>query len=535
MRDVQALMHESFPSMSLRPSRLGRLSDRQTAVVRVVGPVILVLVIGVPAGRRLQGLAVRHRRNCRRFGLRARRAWAEVLTYKTSGIFNLAIGAQAAASAYVFYSFRITLGMPWPVAALLCLLGVGLGGALIFERLAYWLASSAPVLRIVTAIGLMVFLQSLLTAAYGSATLTLPQFLPTSIVRIAGVNVSYGQIIIVAIGIVATAALYVFFRRARLGVAMQAVVQDSSLLALQATNPTVVRRYAWAIGSCFVSISGILVAPSIGVDVNHMLLVFIAAFGAAALASFTSLAGAFAFGAGHRHCDERRLRQAGDVVEHRRIKLLHADPVPGARTRARRSRRSGRSCRNRSADGSPLQARAHLPPPGGHRNVGGPARRSHRHPAPGGISRRRRPIREAAGFFIILASMGLLLWTSGQISLCQMAFAAVGAVTVGHAESAGLPWLVGVGLAILVALPVGALVAIPSFRLSGTFLAVITFGMGLLFQNLLYTTFLMFGALGGINVQSGRTAARSSARISTATTATTTSHSPSRSLPVWLS
>ena len=40
-----------------------------------------------------------------------------VLTYKTSGIFNLAIGAQAAASAYVFYSFRITLGMPWPVAA----------------------------------------------------------------------------------------------------------------------------------------------------------------------------------------------------------------------------------------------------------------------------------------------------------------------------------------------------------------------------------------------------------------------------------
>ena len=65
---------------------------------------------------------------------------------------------------------------------------------------------------------------------------------------------------------------------------MQAVVEDSSLLALQATNPDVVRRYAWAIGSCFVSVSGMLVAPAFGVDVNHMLLVFIAAFGAAALA-----------------------------------------------------------------------------------------------------------------------------------------------------------------------------------------------------------------------------------------------------------
>ena len=40
-----------------------------------------------------------------------------VLTYKTSGIFNFAIGAQAAASAYVFYSLRVTVGLPWPLAA----------------------------------------------------------------------------------------------------------------------------------------------------------------------------------------------------------------------------------------------------------------------------------------------------------------------------------------------------------------------------------------------------------------------------------
>jgi ABC-type branched-subunit amino acid transport system permease subunit len=44
-----------------------------------------------------------------------------------------------------------------------------------------------------------------------------------------------------------------------------------------------------------------------------------------------------------------------------------------------------------------------------------------------------------------------------------------------------------------VALPVGALVAIPAFRLSGIYLAVATFGFGLLFQNLIYKTFVMFG------------------------------------------
>src|SRR5277367_6613286 len=48
-----------------------------------------------------------------------------VLTYKTSGIFNFAVGAQAAASAYVFYSLRVSAGLPWPVAALGSMLLVG--------------------------------------------------------------------------------------------------------------------------------------------------------------------------------------------------------------------------------------------------------------------------------------------------------------------------------------------------------------------------------------------------------------------------
>ncbi len=98
------------------------------------------------------------------------------------------------------------------------------------------------------------------------------------------------------------------------------------------------------------------------------------------------------------------------------------------------------------------------------------------------------------GFAIVLGSLGLLLWTSGQISLCQMAFAAVGATTFAHAEHAGLPWAIALLLGGLIAVPIGALAAIPSFRLSGIYLAVATFGLGLLLQNLVYTTFVMFGS-----------------------------------------
>jgi ABC-type branched-subunit amino acid transport system permease subunit len=49
-------------------------------------------------------------------------------------------------------------------------------------------------------------------------------------------------------------------------------------------------------------------------------------------------------------------------------------------------------------------------------------------------------------------------------------------------------------LAGLVAVPVGALLALPAIRLSGLYLALATFGFGVLLQRLVYLTALMFGA-----------------------------------------
>jgi ABC-type branched-subunit amino acid transport system ATPase component/ABC-type branched-subunit amino acid transport system permease subunit len=95
---------------------------------------------------------------------------------------------------------------------------------------------------------------------------------------------------------------------------------------------------------------------------------------------------------------------------------------------------------------------------------------------------------------ILLLSLGLLVRVSGQISLCHLAFAAVGAASFAHfTDSYHLPWLLALLLAMLVALPVGAIVAIPAIRLSGLFLALATLGFGILLQYLFYSTNLMFG------------------------------------------
>jgi branched-subunit amino acid ABC-type transport system permease component len=414
-----------------------------------------------------------------------------VLTFKTSGIFNFAVGAQAAASAYVFYSFRIQAGLPWPVAFVLALVVVGLGGAFLLERMACWLEEAPAIMKVVATIGLIVLLQSLLTGIYGSPTLQFPPFLSQKHVEIAGTTMLASQLIVTGLALAATVALTVFFRRSRVGAAMQALVDDPELLASQGTSPAAIRRYAWAIGSCSVSMSGMLIAPVLGIDINLMLLLYITAFGAAALGAFDNLVVTFIAAIG-----------IGIVTNVLSIELARVDnsfvnrlytQVPFIALvaallfvpKARLVERGGKRVRK-------LPPIHHFP---ARVNVGMAIVTlavfvliPHLVPS---VDLNQWTV--GLGFAVVLLSLALLLWSSGQMSLCHMAFAAIGAATFAHAQQHGWPWLGCLLIAGVAALPAGALVAIPSFRLSGVYLAVATFAFGLLAQNLLYPSSWMFG------------------------------------------
>jgi branched-subunit amino acid ABC-type transport system permease component len=414
-----------------------------------------------------------------------------VLTYKTTGVFNFAIGAQAAASAYVFYSLRTNDHLAWPLAAVITLVAVTVVGTLILERVAYWLSDAPPVMRIVATIGILVLLESGLNGLFGPAALSFPTFLPQASYRVAGFNVSGSQIIVSALALVATCGLSLFFRKVRLGVAMQGVVDDPNLLSLEGTSPAAVRRYAWAIGSAFISISGMLIAPELGINVDYMLLFFIAAFGAAAIGAFSSLPVTFAAAIGigitmnvlsDRLAGQKNLVLAELYTQIPFLALILALLfLPRSKLIERGTRRVRRlppvrsySSRTMAGAGAVALIVAFLIP-----KIAG--------------ADKLNQYSTGLGFAVILASLALLIWTSGQISLCQVAFAAVAATTFAHAESAGVPWFAAVLLGGLITVPIGMLVAIPSFRLSGIYLAVATFGFGLLFQNLVYPTFVMFG------------------------------------------
>ena len=407
-----------------------------------------------------------------------------VLTFRTSGIFNFAHGAQAALAAYVMFEFRQRMGLPWPVAGLLSLLLAGVATGLVLERLARVLATAPVAARVTATIGLFVGIQGAIVAIFGGAAFPMKFFLPTRLFEIGGVTIRYEQVIVTSAVLLAVVGLTWFLGRSRTGAATQAVVDDPALLALQGTNPAAVRRTAWVIGSCFAAVSGMLLAPTTGLDVYVLSLLVFFAFGAAAVGAFNSLGWTYAGGLGIGVAASLLTKYVNASSPLGQLpSTLPFLVLFGALLLTPRSRLIERGEQTVRRALPPVK----LPPVA---LVATAALLL----SPPLIGVNVTLYTTALAFVILFASLSLLVRTSAQISLCQMTFAAVGGAACAHAANAGIPWPLAVALGGLVAVPVGALVAIPAIRLSGLYLAIATFGLAVLVQRLFFTTSFLFGS-----------------------------------------
>ncbi len=417
-----------------------------------------------------------------------------VLTYKTSGVFNFAYGAIAAVAAYVFYWLHVREGVAWQVAALLCLFVLGPLMGLLLELLTRMLSHVGVQYQIVGMIGLTLGIAGVLTLWGDSwseqgAFVQFPDFLPTGTFTVADVNVGYNQLITVLIALVSAVGLYLFFRSSRLGVSMRAVVDDPDLVNMAGTNPLRVRRWAWVIGTMFAAMSGLLLGPTVGLSVTVLILLVVQAFGAAAVGYFSNLPLTYVGGLLIGIASALSTKYVTNITWLNGlppsipfIVLFVALLVTPRRLLA-------------------LRRTAPLPPP--HPTYTAPARVNVLGGAvcvglllfiPDLVGVKLAAWTIAVLYVILFLSLGLLVRTSGQVSLAQLGLAAVGAASFGHLVSDyHIPWLPAVLLAGLIVVPVGALIAIPAIRLSGVFLALATLGFGIMLEQMFYTQDIMFG------------------------------------------
>jgi branched-chain amino acid transport system permease protein len=390
-----------------------------------------------------------------------------VVTYTTSGVFNFAHGAIGMVAAFTYWQLTVAWGLPALVGLALVLLVLApLFGALVERLLIRPIQGGSSDLPLVVTLGLLLFLIGVANVAWKpTETRVLPAFLSSlDPVQIGALSVTWNQLLVVATAGAVAVGLRLLFTRTRLGIAMRGVVDDPDLAAMAGVSPARVQQFSWALGATLASLAGILLAPVVNLSILVLTLLVINGYAAALFGRLKSLpltaVGALGLGLTEAYVvglgTGDFFRTVGPVLP---MVFLFAALVLLPANRLRAGAVLGSSVptvpslrQSLAWGGALLVGVLALAPVLSTTNL-----------AIGG---------RAFTLAITLLSLVLLTGYAGLVSLCQLAFVGLGAFAMG---SWGGGSVLGLAAAVLLAAGAGALVALPTLRLRGLYLALATF------------------------------------------------------------
>src|SRR3954471_16001247 len=209
-----------------------------------------------------------------------------VLTYRGSGVINVATGAMAMAAGYAFYSLKTVVDTPLALVGTLAFTIV-LGAAV--ELLCFRpLRTASPLARLVCSLGVLLTLQAAATLIYGTGSLPAPSVLPRDTVEVTGVAIPADRFWLTGIVIVITILLAVAYRYTRFGLATRAG-SENEVSAILAGLPAGELSLANTVLSAVIAGGmGVLAASLAQLDATTLPLQVVPALGAVLFARFTS-------------------------------------------------------------------------------------------------------------------------------------------------------------------------------------------------------------------------------------------------------
>jgi branched-chain amino acid transport system permease protein len=452
-----------------------------------------------------------------------------VLTYKTSGVFNLAFSGQAFFSAWFFYDRVEDHGWPLWLGFVVTVFVVSpLVGLLLDRALFRYMRTATWQVKLVSALGLLIAIPEIVKAIYSPV----PAVFPPSVAPLIGIDrfevfeifsysIGANALTIVIVTVIAVAALGVLFRFTPIGLQMRAVVESPRMVELAGVDADRVSMVAWMLSSTVAGLAGVLLAPEY-TEVNGTIyqILIVAAIASAAVGRFVNipmtLVGALIIGIGARALPDivGGSNIADDLQPTFPFLVLFLLLVFWPKLR------EGKAATD------PLAGVDPPPPAMAHEYKDEQLRRTSRIAFPVFV----------VGFLVIMTTLVSSIWVDrityafvlaviflsitiftglgGQISLAQATFASVGAFTIANLfRDSDVPVLVGLLIGAVLAAVVGAVFVLlidalpawigrlrgrPPTRLSGLYLSLATLAFALMADKTIFRREEIIGGFSGI-------------------------------------
>ena len=413
-----------------------------------------------------------------------------VLIWRGTRLLNYAQGGMAMFTTYVALEVIYRTGSYWAGFVVALATGIVLGAVCQLTVIRPTL-NKPPLNAVIVTIGLLTLLEGLAGIFYGGQYRSFPAAFSITGLKVGTtpLGVSRYDVFVVAAVLVTTLALAVAFRYTSAGLRMRAAAFNATIARLAGIRVARVLTVGWALAGLLGALAGVLVSPSTFLYPNSMDTIFVYGFTAAVIGGLDSPVGAVVGG------------------------LLLGIALSYAGGYLPSGRRPG-------ADGGPRHP---------HRGADGPARRPVlRYPGPAGVTMQTLPrrlgvavvtavivwflsvkldtfrdyqIAEVAIEFTAVAGLTVLTGLSGQISLGNGAFMAIGGYTTAllllHLN---WPFIAALVASAVVTAAAGAIVGVAAARLRGPYLAGATLMLGVALPALAAAYQGVFGGDQGLNV-----------------------------------
>ncbi|HEX5588215.1 MAG TPA: ATP-binding cassette domain-containing protein [Acidimicrobiia bacterium] len=428
-----------------------------------------------------------------------------VLIYRGSGIVNFAQGALGMLAAYItFFELRTTHQVPIGLAV-----AIGIGSSvvvvLLFQVLVLRLLSTAaPIVRLISTLGLLVVVQSAVVLRYGDSNVPVEPYLPHDVFRWGDVVVQEYVLYVIGITLVVTFALWAFVRYSRIGLAISAAAQNEQAVQTMGWSPNKLSALTWGLGAGLAGLAGVLIAPLTGLStITFTLVVVVTAMAAALLGGFRSfpltLVGGLLIGFGEAWVVRKQIAIQDFFGVNTLTGLARAIPfllillVLVVRGR-------GLPLRSHITDRLPKLGTGQVSIPG--LLIGSAVLlllifgvMDDTWAAATNVS-----IISA----IVVLSIVVLTGYAGQLSLGQWALAGCGALIAGSfVLRFDMPMELAIPLGVLLTIPIGLIFALPALRTRGVNLAIVTLGLGYTISGVVFANTDWIGARFGGAFNSG--------------------------------
>ncbi len=413
-----------------------------------------------------------------------------IIIYRGSGVLNFALGAVGMAGAYVWW--ELTTNQGWAFFPGL-IAGVGFAtvvGALVHLLIMRPLRHSAPLVRVIATLGVLITIQSIAVLRYTATSKFVPSDLPTTIVHLhKTIVISADRLILLGIAVALTAGLWLFYRYTRFGLSTAAVAESERSASALGLSPDTIAALNWGLGCGLAGLAAILIVPIVTLQPAVLTNLVLAATAAALVAGFRSFPIALVAGLliGIAQTEVTRyVEQTGVGTAVPFILIVIWLVIRG--------------------QALPLRdyLLQRLPTIGtGRVNVPGILFAA----VVGVVLLTSTPpiwidaITVTICVGVVLLSIVVLTGYTGQLSLAQFAFAGFGAYVAGRLlATTGVPFLLGILIGIAATVPLGILFGLPAVRTRGINLAIVTLGLGSAVELVLFGNTDFTGGFGGTQI-----------------------------------